>query len=108
MTGTLIDGRLSSAYPAIRVIEPRYYASYKNFLYQHAITDDFGTVIEWTNHAKIKRILAREAVAMTFEEAYKGSPKPIIIPENVGWIKFTSTPIKNLRIKHCWNWKIIT
>lgn len=87
MTGTLIDGRLSSAYPAIRVIEPRYYASYKNFLYQHAITDDFGTVIEWTNHAKIKRILAREAVAMTFEEAYKGSPKPIIIPEKCGMDK---------------------
>lgn len=87
MTGTLIDGRLSSAYPAIRVIEPRYYASYKNFLYQHAIMDDFGTVIEWTNHAKIKRILAREAVAMTFEEAYKGSPKPIIIPEKCGMNK---------------------
>lgn len=81
MTGTLIDGRLSSAYPAIRVIEPRYYRSYEDFLYQHAITDDFGSVVMWTNHAKVKRILDKHAVAMSFEEAYKGSPKPIIIPE---------------------------
>lgn len=81
MTGTLIDGRLSSAYPAIRVIEPRYYRSYKEFLWQHAILDDWGSVEMWTNHAKIKRILGRHAVAMTFEEAYKDSPKPIIIPE---------------------------
>lgn len=99
MTGTLIDGRLSSAYPAIRVIEPRYYASYKNFLYQHAITDDFGTVIEWTNHAKIKRILAREAVAMTFEEAYKGSPKPIIIPEKCGMDKIHLNAYKEFEDK---------
>lgn len=81
MTGTLIDGRLSSAYPAIRVIEPRYYGSYQQFLYQHVITDEWGTVVEWTNHAKIRAILGKHAVAMTFAEAYKGSPKPIIIPE---------------------------
>lgn len=81
MTGTLIDGRLSSAYPAIRVIEPRYYRDYKQFLWQHAVMDEWGTVQMWTNHNKIKRILQRHAVAMTFAEAYKDSPKPIIIPE---------------------------
>lgn len=81
MTGTLIDGRLSSAYPAIRVIEPRYYFNYKQFLCQHAIMDYYGNVIQWTNHAKIRSILRKHAVAMTFEEAYKGSPKPVIIPE---------------------------
>ena len=81
MTGTLIDGRLSAAYPAIRVINPNYYANYKAFLYQHAIMDEFGTVISWTNHAKLKMILGRHAVKMSFAEAYKGSPKPIIIAE---------------------------
>lgn len=81
MTGTLIDGRLSSAYPAIRVIEPRYYRDYKQFLWQHAILDEWGSVQMWTNHAKIARILGKHAVAMTFAEAYKDSPKPIIIPE---------------------------
>lgn len=81
MTGTLIDGRLSSAYPAIRVINPGYYANYDSFLYQHAIMDDYGNPIYWTNHDKIKRILARHAVKTSFAEAYKGSPKPIIIAE---------------------------
>lgn len=99
MTGTLIDGRLSSAYPAIRVIEPRYYSSYKNFLYQHAIMDDFGSVIQWTNHAKIRRILAREAVAMTFEEAYKGSPKPVIIPEKCDMDKVHAKAYKEFEEK---------
>lgn len=81
MTGTLVDGRLSSAYPAIRVVEPRYYANYRNFLMQHAIQDEWGSVIQWVNHNKLRIILGKIAVAMTFEEAYKGSPKPIIIPE---------------------------
>lgn len=81
MTGTLVDGRLSSVYPAVRVINPGYYANYKAFLYQHVIMDEYGNPAMWTNHNKIKRILARHAVMMTFEEAYKGSPKPIIIAE---------------------------
>jgi superfamily II DNA or RNA helicase len=81
MTGTLIDGRLSSAYPAIRVIEPRYYPSYQAFIHQHGVVDDFGTVIKWVNHAKIRNILSRIAVKMSFSEAYKNSPKPVIIPE---------------------------
>lgn len=81
MTGTLIDGRLSSAYPAIRVINPGYYPSYKSFLFQHALLDDYGNPIYWTNHAKISRILEKHAVKMSFAEAYKGAPEPIIIPE---------------------------
>lgn len=81
MTGTLIDGRLSSAYPAIRVIEPRYYRDYNQFLYQHAVMDDWGSVIMWTNHSKIRRILEKHAVAMSFAEAYKNSPEPIILAE---------------------------
>ncbi len=81
MTGTLIDGRLSSAYPAIRVIDSRYYRDYNQFLYQHAVMDDWGSVIMWNNHAKIRKILERHAVAMTFAEAYKNSPEPIILAE---------------------------
>lgn len=81
MTGTIIDGRLSSVYPLIRVIEPRYYASYKDFLNQHAIFNDFGSIIGWKNHDKIRKILSRHAVAMSFAEAYKDSPAPVIIPE---------------------------
>lgn len=81
MTGTLIDGRLSAAYPAIRVIQPRYYFSYKDFLNQHAVLDDWGNVKMWTNHAKIKNILSAHAVKTSFAQAYKNSPKPIILAE---------------------------
>lgn len=38
-TGTLIDGKLNSAYPAIRAIEPRYYWDYKQFLRAHQLRD---------------------------------------------------------------------
>ena len=81
MTGTLIDGRLSSAYPAIRVINRRFYASYAEFLRNHAVLDDFGNPVMWVNHGRLKRILGSCAVKMSFAEAYKNSPKPIIIPE---------------------------
>lgn len=81
MTGTLIDGRLSAAYPAIRVIQPRYYHSYRDFLNQHAIMDDWGSVKMWVNHSKIKNILSTHAVKTSFAQAYKHSPKPIILPE---------------------------
>ena len=45
MTGTLIDGKLSSAYPSIHVINPLYYGSYEGFMMEHAITDDYGNVV---------------------------------------------------------------
>ena len=46
MTGSLINGRLSSAYPTIKMIEPRYYSSYENFLFTHAVRDPFTNKIE--------------------------------------------------------------
>lgn len=81
MSGTLIDGRLDSAYPAIRACSNKYYGSYKEFIAQHAYVDEYGHVLEWYNHDKIKRILGREAVKMRFKDAYKNSPEPVIIAE---------------------------
>lgn len=79
MTGTLIDGRLDSAYPAIRIVNPGYYASYDSFLRQHASYDFDGRINGWTNHKKIAQILGKIAVGITFQEAYKDSPKPVLI-----------------------------
>lgn len=81
MTGTLIDGRLDSAYPAIRIINPNYYMSYNAFKAYHALYDWDGKLIGWRNHERISKILGKHAVAIKFEDAYKGSPKPIIISE---------------------------
>jgi len=71
MTGTLINGRLDSAYPAISVIEPRYYGSLQGFYYQHAaVTDDYDRVILWKNEAHLRQIVERHSIARTFAEVY--------------------------------------
>lgn len=79
MTGTLIDGRLDTAYPAIRIINPKYYSSHAQFMRKHAVYDIWGEFKGWTNHNLISRILNKIAVGITFEEAYKDSPKPVFI-----------------------------
>lgn len=70
MTGSLISGRLDSAYPTIHVIEPRYYYDRWSFLMQHAIMDDAGKVLGWTNHAKLGLILKKHTIRRTFESIY--------------------------------------
>lgn len=80
MTGTIVDGKLSSAFPSIQVINPLYYGDYDNFKNQHAITDDYGNVVAWYNTEKIKMILGRHAIRHSFEEVY-GAEKKVIIPE---------------------------
>ena len=80
MTGTLIDGKLSSAFPSIHTINPLYYGSYDAFRMEHAIEDEYGNVVAWRNPEKIKQILGRHAVRQTFEGAY-GKEAKVIIPE---------------------------
>lgn len=82
MTGTLIDGRYSSAYPAIAVIEPRYYLNYSNFLRTHAIVDrTFGHIVGWRNPDKLRKILERHSCGISVKEAYKDRTEDIIIYE---------------------------
>lgn len=71
MTGSLINGRLDTAFPAIHTIEPRYYPfGYDEFLGQHAYTDDRGKPYAWHNHERLGQILGRHAVRRTFEQVY--------------------------------------
>src|SRR3546814_16266139 len=75
MTGTLVDGRLDSVFPAIHAIEPRYYGSRQGFLDEHALAfDSFDRVTQWYNEDKIAAILARHSVRHTFEEVYGDEP----------------------------------
>lgn len=78
MTGTLIAGRLDSAYPIIHVIEPRHYGSYQGFLNEHAILDDYGTVVAWRNPQKLVSVLSRYCVRRTFESIHGKEAKLII------------------------------
>lgn len=77
MTGTVIKGRLTSAYPLIHIIEPRYYAGYKDFVGQHAIVDAYDNVVGWKNHSKISAILGKHCIRRTFEEVYGKESKVI-------------------------------
>lgn len=71
MTGTLINGRLDTAFPPIHVIEPRYYGSYEGFIYEHcAASDDRGRVVLWKNESKLAKIIERHSIRRTFEEVY--------------------------------------
>jgi hypothetical protein len=79
MTGTLINGRLSSAFPTIHIICPDYYASYQSFIKQHAIEDWYGTIIGWKGHDKIRAILDTHCVRRSFESVYGKEAKEIQI-----------------------------
>jgi hypothetical protein len=71
MTGSLVDGQLDSAFPAIHVIEPRYYGSHAGFLNEHAgFMDNYGRVLVWNNEDKVRQILERHSRQVTFEQAY--------------------------------------
>lgn len=70
MTGTLISGKLETAYPSIHAVEPRYYFSYQDFLNQHTDQDLFGNILGWKNHAKLAAILSKHGIRRSFEEVY--------------------------------------
>lgn len=79
MTGTLIAGKLTSAYPVIHVIEPRYYGSARQFYAYHALEDEYGTFLCWRNHEKLQRIFARHSIRRTFEEVYGKESKEVFV-----------------------------
>lgn len=78
MTGTLVNGRLDTTWPAIHAIDPRYYPlGYDQFLSRHAVLDDYGTPIFWKDHEHIQKILKRHSVRRTFEDVF-GCQKPVV------------------------------
>lgn len=71
MSGTLINGRLDSAWPAIHKVEPRYYPmGLEGFMNTHAILDDYGKVMFWKNHHKLAQIFGKHGIRRTFDEIY--------------------------------------
>jgi SNF2 family DNA or RNA helicase len=70
MTGTLISGRLDSAYSAIHVVNPGYYMSYKSFVAFHAIKDINDKVIGWRNHKKLSEIFGRHGIRRLFKDIH--------------------------------------
>lgn len=71
MTGTLINGRLDTAFPAIHSIEPRYYPfGYDQFLGMHAYLDEYDRPVAWHNHNRLRSIVGDLGIRRTFESIY--------------------------------------
>lgn len=83
MTGTIINGRLSSIYPSCQIIDQNYYpGGYRGFMMAHSIEDDYGRTVAWRNHERLGKFLYRYAIRHTFEEVY-GPEAKVIINEKV-------------------------
>ncbi|MGH6955627.1 MAG: helicase-related protein [Caulobacteraceae bacterium] len=88
MTGTLVNGRLDTAFPAIHAVEPRYYPfGYEQFLGAHAYLDDYGRPYAWHDHEKLREILGRHAIRFTFESVFG---KQEVVKE-VQWLALNDT-----------------
>lgn len=71
MTGTLVNGRLDTAYPAIHAIEPGYYPfGYDQFMGHHAYCDERGKPLAWLNHERLGTIFGRHGIRRTFESVF--------------------------------------
>jgi len=83
MTGTLINGRLDTAFPAIHAIEPRYYGSHLGFYYEHvAAMDDYGRPIRWKNEDTLAKRIEANSIRRTFEEVY-GKEDVVFLAEDI-------------------------
>jgi hypothetical protein len=83
MTGTLIDGKIEAAYPAIHAIEPRYYGNYQAFMNYHVVQDILtGQRIGVRNEDKLRTILKTHFIWRTFEQTY-GKEAKLVVTEEV-------------------------
>lgn len=71
MTGTLINGKLDSAWSAIQVIEPRYYGNYNGFKQTHHSYDLFtGKRNGYRNHAILGEIFLKHGRRRKFSDIH--------------------------------------
>lgn len=78
MTGTIIDGRLDTAFPLIKLCSPQSYSNHFAFMLAHAIENDYGQVVAWRNADRVGNIFRKMAIRHTFEDAYGPEAKVIV------------------------------
>jgi len=81
-TGTPFNGKFSSVYPMLAIIEPRFYMNYQNFVNYHGVYDNFGRVVAWGRPEKLRNALNMISVRHTFKECY---------PKSQGYTMFYET-----------------
>lgn len=81
-SGTPFNGKFSSIYPTLAVIEPRFYMNYNNFLNYHGVYDKFGRIVGWGRPEKLRKAIEMISVRHTFKECY---------PNSKGYVMFYET-----------------
>jgi hypothetical protein len=71
MTGTLINGKMETAWPALQIIEPRYYGSFDGFKRHHTAYDPItGAKLGYRNHDRLQTILRRHCIRRLFKDIF--------------------------------------
>jgi hypothetical protein len=76
-TGTIIRGRLDSAYPVLHLLAPMYYGSDRAFNLHHGWYDGNGKVIAWKNHDRLAAVLQKVGIFRSFKSVYGEEAKVI-------------------------------
>ena len=77
-TGTIINGKLDTAYPAIQIIEPRYYGSFDGFKNRHHQLDMWtGKRIGFQDHAHLQEILQAHGSFSKWKDIFGNEQKVI-------------------------------
>lgn len=77
MTGTVIRGRLDSAYPVLHLLAPWAYGSDRAFNMHHAWFDENGKVIAWKNHERLAAVMQKIGIFRSFASVYGPEAKVI-------------------------------
>jgi hypothetical protein len=71
MTGTLVKGKLDTAYPAIQVIEPRYYGTFQCFQQVHHVIDPWsGKLAGYREHEALGEILRQHGTRRLWRDVH--------------------------------------
>lgn len=83
MTGTLVNGKLDTAYPALQVIEPRYYGTFDAFKnFHHEIDLWTGKRTGYRNHAHLGEIISLHGTRRKWSDIF-GDEDKVVEPEIV-------------------------
>lgn len=78
MTGTVYNGRPSTIYPALQIIEPRYYGTPEAFSMMHDIVDPWtGKVTGHCNLDRLEAILSKHSIKRLWTDVH--GPEEIVV-----------------------------
>ncbi len=78
MTGTIINGRLDSAYPLIQICSPESYSGgWHDFQMTHAVENSYGQIVDWRYPGQVGDIFRKIAIRHSFDEVYGPEAKEL-------------------------------